>query len=211
MNARILQTLKREHPSTILAESMDKPVAVESTGTPVAVTSTSESKELPHSTVQQQDNTQKEGSQKVDSSIWNASKSRSAESRPGKGSRVQPIQREVEGHDLQHGTHWSTSRCAHDCSTYWTTGIENCTCGTCLRPSDEIRKLNKDRFDVLSIPNYVIKNTTSSGRDPPSSESSPPSLQIWSYSTRNFENKAYNLLKLRSASCVLFDLFHEER
>ena len=103
---------------------------------------------LPHSTVQQQD-THKEGSQKVDSSIWNASKSRSAESRPGKGSRVQPIQREVEGHDPQHGQHWSTSRCAHNCSTYWTTGIVHCTCGTCLRLSDKNRKLNKDRFDVF--------------------------------------------------------------
>ena len=74
---------------------------------------------------------------KVDSSIWNASKSRSAESRLGKGSRVQPIQREVEGHDPQHGKHWSTSRCAHDCSTYWTTSIVHCTCGTYLRPSDK--------------------------------------------------------------------------
>ena len=65
MNARILQTLKREHPSTILVKSTEKPVAVESTGRPVTVTSTSESKELPHSTVQQQDNTHKEGSQKL--------------------------------------------------------------------------------------------------------------------------------------------------
>ena len=26
------------------------------------------------------------------------------------------------------------------------------TCGTCLRPSDKVRKLNSDRYDVLSIP-----------------------------------------------------------
>ena len=45
----------------------------------------------------------------------------------------------------------------HNCLTYWTTGIVYCTCGTCLRPSDKHRKLNKDRFDVLSTPNYVIK------------------------------------------------------
>ena len=30
----------------------------------------------------------------------------------------------------------------HDCMTYWTKGIENCTCGTCLRPSDKTYKLN---------------------------------------------------------------------
>ena len=36
MDARILPTLKRVHPSTISAESTGKPVAVESTGRPVA-------------------------------------------------------------------------------------------------------------------------------------------------------------------------------
>ena len=45
MNARILQTLKREHPSTILVKSTEKPVAVESTERPVTVTSTSEPKD----------------------------------------------------------------------------------------------------------------------------------------------------------------------
>ena len=38
--------------------------------------------------------------------------------------------------------------------------IENCTCGSCLRPSDKVRKLNGDRFDVLSITSYVIKKGT---------------------------------------------------
>ena len=33
--------------------------------------------------------------------------------------------------------------------TCWTKGIVDCTCGTCLRPSDKVRKLNKDRFDVF--------------------------------------------------------------
>ena len=35
---------------------------------------------------------------------------------------------------------------------HWTKSIADCTCGTCMRPSDKTRKLNKDRFDVLSIP-----------------------------------------------------------
>ena len=32
-----------------------------------------------------------------------------------------------------------------------------------FRPSDKNRKLNKDRFDVLSIPNHVIKKGPSHG------------------------------------------------
>ena len=51
----------------------------------------------------------------------------------------------------------------HNCLKYWTTGIVYCTCGTCLRPPDETRKWNKDRFDVLSIPNYVSKKGPSHG------------------------------------------------
>ena len=44
-----------------------------------------------------------------------------------------------------------------NCMTYWPKGIVYCTCGRCLRPSDEVRKLNSDRCDVLSMANYVIK------------------------------------------------------
>ena len=43
-----------------------------------------------------------------------------------------------------------------NCMTYWPRGIVYCTCGTCLRPSDTVRKVLSDRNDVLSIPNYVI-------------------------------------------------------
>ena len=44
-----------------------------------------------------------------------------------------------------------------DCLLYWEIGIVYCTCGTCLRPSQMHRKLDNDRYDVLSIPNYVMK------------------------------------------------------
>ena len=44
-------------------------------------------------------------SPKVDSSVRDASKSRGVESRPEAKSRSQPIQRAVEGNDLQHGEH----------------------------------------------------------------------------------------------------------
>ena len=50
-----------------------------------------------------------------------------------------------------------------DCLLFWEVGIVSCICGTCLRPSQKNRKLNKDRFDVLSIPNYVIMKGLSHG------------------------------------------------
>ena len=50
----------------------------------------------------------------------------------------------------------SKVQCPH-CTTYWTKSIVYCTCGTCLRPSDKTLKLNKDRFNAMSIPNDVIK------------------------------------------------------
>ena len=51
-------------------------------------------------------------------------------------------------------------QCPH-CLTYWTKSIVYCTCGTCLRPTDKTRKSDRDRFDALSIPNYVIKKDPS--------------------------------------------------
>ena len=100
-------------------------------------------------------------SPKVDSSIRDASKSRSVESRLEAKSRVQHIQRAVEQHDPQHGKHGVREitpkvQC-HNFMTYWTKDIVHCTCGTCLRSSDKVRKLKSDRYDVLSIPNHVIK------------------------------------------------------
>ena len=41
--------------------------------------------------------------------------------------------------------------------------IVYCTCGKCLQVSERNRQLNKDRYDVLSIPNYVIKTNPSHG------------------------------------------------
>ena len=42
-------------------------------------------------------------------------------------------------------------------------GIVYCTCGKCLQLSPKNRRKNKDRYDVLSIPNYVIKKGPSHG------------------------------------------------
>ena len=44
-----------------------------------------------------------------------------------------------------------------NCMTYWSKGIVYCTCGTCSRPQDKVRKLNSDRCDVPSVPKCVIE------------------------------------------------------
>ena len=51
----------------------------------------------------------------------------------------------------------SSKRQCPDCSLYWDVGIVYCTFGKCLQPSERNRQLTKDRYDVLSIPGYVIK------------------------------------------------------
>ena len=50
------------------------------------------------------------------------------------------------------------------CLTYCTKGIVCCRCGFCLPPTDQTREFNRDRFDVLSIPNYVIQKRLVRGR-----------------------------------------------
>ena len=49
------------------------------------------------------------------------------------------------------------------CLFNWEMGIVYCACGKCLQLSERNRQLNKDRYDVLSIPNYVIKKNPSHG------------------------------------------------
>ena len=89
----MLQALKKEHPTPILG----------SAGRPAAVKSTIGLKSDLHHTAQQEDHTRKEAVKKVDSSIRNAFKSRSVESRLEATSSVQPMQRQIEEHEPLHG------------------------------------------------------------------------------------------------------------
>ena len=57
----------------------------------------------------------------------------------------------------------SSKRQCSDFALYWEIGIENCTCGINLQPTAMNRHYNKDRFDTLSIPGYVIKKNQSGG------------------------------------------------
>ena len=43
------------------------------------------------------------------------------------------------------------------CLKYWTIGIVYCTCGTCIIPTERTRRLIRERFHALSVPNFVIK------------------------------------------------------
>ena len=44
-----------------------------------------------------------------------------------------------------------------ECLLYWNLGIVYCTCGHLLRENQSSRHLHRWQFDILSIPNYVIK------------------------------------------------------
>ena len=44
-----------------------------------------------------------------------------------------------------------------ECLLYWNQGIVYCTCGHLLRENKSIRHLHRWQWDILSIPNYVIK------------------------------------------------------
>ena len=49
------------------------------------------------------------------------------------------------------------------CLKYRTIGIVYFTCGACIIPRERTRRLNRERFDVLSIPHFVIKKGPSHG------------------------------------------------
>ena len=125
---------------------------------------------LPHSAVQQQDDTHKEAVKKLihlfdthpNREALNADLEKDQAFNPCSEKSKDMIRSMGNTEYLEMCEITSKVQC-HNCLTYWTTGIVYCTCGTCLRPSDKHRKLNKDRFDVLSIPNYVIKKGPSHG------------------------------------------------
>ena len=106
---------------------------------------------LPHSAVQEHDHIRKQAVQKLIHQFEKSPEQRSTTRRLMTKERVQSVQREVEGYDLQTWETWSASRFARSLQSYnaptvWHTG----------RKLFKVRKLNSDRYDVLSIRNYVI-------------------------------------------------------
>ena len=61
----------------------------------------------------------------------------------------------VESFELCHISH--KVQCL-SCVKYWMEGIMCCDCGTCCVPSEEARRLDKERPDVLIIPFFTFKN-----------------------------------------------------
>ena len=57
----------------------------------------------------------------------------------------------------------SSKRQCSDCAICWEIGMVFCTCGKCLLPTSMNRPYNRDRFDTLSIPGYVMKKNQSRG------------------------------------------------
>ena len=49
------------------------------------------------------------------------------------------------------------------CLKNWTEGIVYCDCGACSVPTELTRNLKRERFDALTIPNFVIKKGGSHG------------------------------------------------
>ena len=47
-------------------------------------------------------------------------------------------------------------QCTH-CMRYSKRGMIYCACGTCLIPLEQVRRLNKERIEVLTIPFFTIK------------------------------------------------------
>ena len=57
----------------------------------------------------------------------------------------------------------SSKRQCPDCASYWEIGIVYCARGKCMQPTEKSRQFNKDRFDILSIPVFVMKKNQSRG------------------------------------------------
>ena len=121
---------------------------------------------LPHSAVQEHDHIRKEAVQKL-SHQFETHPNKEALQRDLKQNRAfNPFSEQTKEMIYSMGNMEYVEICeitpniqCPNCVTRWPKVIVFCTCGRCLRPSDKVRKLNSDRYDVLSIPNYVIKKS----------------------------------------------------
>ena len=103
MNVRTLQAPTRERLSPILT-STKKIVTVERTET-CRGERDFRIQGLPHSAVQEHDHIRKKAVQKLIHQFEESSEQRTTTSQPNTKSRVQSVQRAVEGNDLQQGKH----------------------------------------------------------------------------------------------------------
>ena len=78
-------------------------------------------------------------------------------------------------------------QCSH-CLLYWNQGIVYCTCGQFLIDSESERKFDKQRWDALSIPNYVIKKGRSHGARHGKTEEQKEYRKAWNAWKRFFKS-----------------------
>ena len=126
---------------------------------------------LPHSAVQEHDHIREEAVQKLIHQFENHPNKEALQADLKQNHRFKPFSEQSKEVIYSMGNMEYCETCeitpnmqCPNCITYWPKGIVYCTCGTCLRLSDKVRKLNSGRHDVLSIPNYVIKKGPSHGR-----------------------------------------------
>ena len=91
----------------------------------------------------------------------------------------------------------STKKQCPDCALHWEFGNVYCTCGKCMQPTAMNRQYNKDRYDSLSSPGYVIKKNQSRGP-----RHGQPMRQIMYHKARDMLRKA-KLPKKGSCETIL--------
>ena len=156
--------MKREHPSTIKAKkakSTGKPVAIaeesyrgiKEFGEPRSGNMDFRMQGLPHSTVQKQDDIRRETVKKLIHQFEKHPNRESLKADLEKNQQFNPfIEKSKELIGSMGNTEYfemreitSKAQC-QDCVSYLGNRHCNCTCGTCLRPSQKNRRLNKDRI-----------------------------------------------------------------
>ena len=119
---------------------------------------------LPHSTVQEHDHIRKQAVQKLIHQFENHANKEAIKENLQQKSAFNPFSEKLKDMVYIMGNMEDFKICeifpniqSPNCMTCLRTCVVFCTCRTCLRPSDKVRKFNSDRHDVLSIPHYVIK------------------------------------------------------
>ena len=144
------------HFSRTHVASIPKKVSEVSTGKLVAVNVDYRIPGIPHSTVQKEDSNRKETVKRLIQQFENHPNRR----------LVSEMSKELitsmgntEYFELCETS--SEIQCL-DCDLFWEAGIIHCTCGKCMQPTERNRQLNKERYDILSIPGYAIKKKSHS-------------------------------------------------
>ena len=91
----------------------------------------------------------------------------------------------------------SSKKQCSDCNTYWEIGIVYCSCGRNLKSSQRPKEFEKNNYDVLSVPGYVIKKNNSRG-----AKRGPAERQRMYYKAEEMLQKARQQ-KHEGHSCIL--------